>query len=125
MVVMVLRELVARAAAKVEPAHEPKTGEKVERPVYRDHPDLRTAGPNLVETLMLTRRDSSQYSQPLRRGLVPAPTHLRNSSLEPHPRPHVLVEILFHLQGNSADLACQSGLVGEIAGWLSRSAKSL
>src|SRR5687767_7534884 len=125
MVVVVLCELVARAAAKVEPAHEPKTGEKIEGPVYRDHPNLRTAGPDLVETLMLTRRDSSQYSQTLRRGLVPTPTHLRNSSLEPHSLPHVLVERFFHLQDTREDLACQSGLVGEIAGWLSRSAKSL
>ena len=61
-VVVVLSQLVARTLAKVEPAHEPKPGEKVERPVHRHHPNLGAAGPYLLQPLMLTGRDRRQYS---------------------------------------------------------------
>jgi hypothetical protein len=73
-VVVVLSQLVARTLTKVEPAHDPKPGEKVERPVHRHHPNLGAAGPDLLQPLMLTSRDRRQYSQPLGRGLVPATT---------------------------------------------------
>ena len=83
-VVMVLGQLVARTATKVQPANEPQLREEVQRPVYRHHPDLGTAGPYPLKTLMLLGRDRRQNSQALRRGLVPATTYLPCRRLKPH-----------------------------------------
>src|SRR5215203_762303 len=123
-VVVILGQLVARTVSKVEPAHEPKPGEKVERPVHRHHPNLGTAGPYLLHTLMPTGRDRRQNGQPLRRDLVPATTYLLNSRLEPHIRP-LLIERVFHLQDSRNLLPGQSGRVRRDLGRPSRSAKSL
>lgn len=53
MMMMVIGQLVARAVAEVEPADEPELREEIQRPVYRHHPDLGTAGPYLLHALML------------------------------------------------------------------------
>ena len=74
--VVILGQLVTRTVAEVKPADESKLGEKVQRPVHRHHPDLGTAGPNLLHSLVLLRGNRPEYRQPLRRDLVPDTTYL-------------------------------------------------
>ena len=57
-VVMVFGQLVARTIPQIQPPHQPQPREKVQRPVYRYHPDLGTSGPYALEILMLLRRNS-------------------------------------------------------------------
>src|SRR5918998_348312 len=94
--VMVLRELVARTSAQIQPPHQSQPREEPQRPVHRDHPHPGTPGPYALETLVLLRRNSLQYRQTLRRGLVPAGAHPPCNRLEPHVPP-LLIEIFFHL----------------------------
>src|SRR5829696_6274092 len=86
-VVAILGQFVARTVTKVEPADEPQPAEKVQRPVHRNHPDLGTAGPYLLQTLMPAGRNHLQNSQPLRRRFVPVSPYLPDCRLETHPPP--------------------------------------
>src|SRR5215211_815812 len=69
-VVMVFGQLVARAVPEIQPPHHPDAREKVEGPVDRHQPHLGTAGPDLLQTLVLLRRKRPEYRDPLRRRLV-------------------------------------------------------
>ena len=96
-VMMVLGKLVARTRPQIQPPYQPQPREKPQRPVYRNHPNPGTPGPYALEALMLLGRNSRQYRQALRRGLVPTSAYPPHSCIEPHVSPS-LIEIIFHLQ---------------------------
>ena len=104
---MVLGELVARAAAEIQPPHEPQAQKEIQSPVHRDHPDLRTTCPYTFQTLVLLGRYSLQNGQSLRRSLVPATSYLSSRHIEAHIQPLALIEIFFHLQGSRGIMAGQ------------------
>lgn len=83
--VVVLGQLVARAVPEIQPPHQPYPGEEVDRPVDGHEPDLGATSPDLLQTLVLLRRERSQYRYPLRRRLVPAPSYSSYDRLELHP----------------------------------------
>ena len=120
-VVVILGQLVARTVAKVQPAYQPT--EKVERPVYRHHPNLGTAGPYLLQTLM-SAAIAARIAKRCGVTLYPHP-RIFPTAASKLTQDLILMERVFHLQGSKNVLVRQSGWVGRIMGWLSRSAKSL
>ncbi len=70
-VVVVLGQLVARAVAEVEPAHQSQLREQVQRPVHRYEPDPRTPRPNSLQALVLLGPNRLQDRHPLRSRLEP------------------------------------------------------
>jgi hypothetical protein len=86
-VVMVLCQLVTRTATQIQPPHQPQPRKKIQRPVNRHHPNPGTTGPYVLETLVLLGRNSLQYRQPLRRGLVPTAAYLPHGRLDAHNLP--------------------------------------
>jgi hypothetical protein len=81
-VVVVLGQLVARAAAEVEPAYQPQLREQIQRPVNSHNPDPRTTGPNPLQALVLLRPYRLQHCHPLRRRLKPPTPNLPDYPLK-------------------------------------------
>jgi hypothetical protein len=80
--VVVLGQLVARAMAEIEPAHQPQLREEVQRPVHRYQSYPGAPRPDPLQALVLLGPDRFQYRHPLRRRLEPPPPYLPDYPLK-------------------------------------------